>query len=61
VFAGIEQMGGKMIRTLGQARAHFAMTMMAAGYNMRRLAFFNRVEIVPFTSARMLPDRRFIR
>ena len=49
MFAGIEQMGGKMIRTLGQARAHFAMTtMMAAGHNMKRLAFFNRVEIVPF-------------
>ena len=30
VFAGIEQMGGKMIRTIGQARANFAMTMMAA-------------------------------
>lgn len=48
VFAGIEQMGGKMVRTIGQARANFAMTMMAACYNMKRLAFFQRMEIVAF-------------
>jgi IS5 family transposase len=48
VFARIEQMGGKMIRTIGQARANFSMTMMAACYNMKRLAYFNRAEIVPF-------------
>jgi IS5 family transposase len=48
VFAGIEQMGGKMVRTIGQARANFAMTMMAACYNMKRLAFFHRMEIVAF-------------
>ena len=32
VFGAIEQMGGKLIRTIGQARANFAMTMMAACY-----------------------------
>lgn len=32
-------MGGKMIRTIGQARANFAKTMLAACYNMKRLAF----------------------
>jgi transposase, IS5 family len=48
VFAGIERMGGKMVRTIGQARAHFAMTMMAAWYNMKRLAFFHRMEMVAF-------------
>lgn len=39
VFAAIEQMGGKRIRTIGQARADFAMTMMAVAYNIRRLVF----------------------
>ena len=32
VFGAIEQMGGKLIRTIGQARANFAMTMMVACY-----------------------------
>jgi transposase, IS5 family len=48
VFAAIEQMGGKMIRTIGQARANFAMTMMAACYNLKRLAYFNRAGITAF-------------
>ena len=48
VFAAIEQMGGKMIRTIGQARANFAMTMMAACYNMKRLAYFIRAGITAF-------------
>lgn len=33
-------MGGKFIRTIGQARATVAMTMMAACYNLKRLAKF---------------------
>jgi len=33
-------MGGKLIRTIGQARATVAMTMMAACYNLKRLARF---------------------
>ncbi len=39
VFAAITQWGGKSIRTIGQARATFAMGMMVIVYNMRRLAF----------------------
>ncbi|WP_437560564.1 IS5 family transposase [Acidithiobacillus sulfuriphilus] len=39
VFAAITQWGGKRIRTIGQARATFAMGMMVVIYNMRRLAF----------------------
>jgi IS5 family transposase len=46
-FAAIEQMGGKLIRTIGQARANFALTMMAACYNLKRLAYFQQVGIVP--------------
>lgn len=36
VFAGIEQMGGKCIRVIGQQRANFVMTMMATVYNLKR-------------------------
>jgi hypothetical protein len=41
----MEQMGGKSIRTIGQARADFraqadfALTMMAVTYNIKRLIF----------------------
>jgi len=48
VFAGMAQMGGKLIRTVGQARADFAMIMMAAGYNLKRLVYFHRAGIVAF-------------
>jgi len=48
VFATMEQLGGKMIRTIGQARANFAMTMMATGYNLKRLAYFQKAGIVAF-------------
>ena len=37
VFGSIAQMGGKLIRSIGQQRANFAMTMMATCYNIRRL------------------------
>ncbi len=40
VFAGIRHLGGKFIRTIGQARADVAMTMMAACYNIKRPAMF---------------------
>ncbi|MCR0969723.1 MULTISPECIES: transposase, partial [Acidithiobacillus] len=39
VFGTMEQMGGKCIRTIGQARADFALTMMAVTYNIKRLGF----------------------
>ncbi len=39
VFAAIRQWGGKRIRTIGQARATFAMGMMVVVCNMRRFAF----------------------
>lgn len=48
VFAAIEQMGGKLIRTIGQARASFAMTMMAACYNLKRLVYFGKAGIEAF-------------
>jgi IS5 family transposase len=39
-FAQMRHMGGKLIRTIGQVRAAVAMTMMAACYNLKRLARF---------------------
>lgn len=39
-FAQMRHMGGKIIRTMGQARATAAMTMKAACYNLKRLARF---------------------
>ena len=48
VFATMEQMGGKMIRTIGQARADFAMTMMATCYNLKRLVYFQKHDIQAF-------------
>jgi hypothetical protein len=45
VFGAMEQMGGKLLRTIGQARANFAMTMMAACYNLKRLVYFSKAEI----------------
>jgi len=39
-FAQMRHMGGKLIRTIGQARATVAMTMMATCYNLKRLAKF---------------------
>lgn len=44
-FAAIAQMGSKLIRTIGQARASFGMTIMAACYNLKRLVYFQEVGI----------------
>lgn len=57
VFAGIEQMGGKMIRTAGQLRANFAVTMMAVCYNLKRLVYFRRAPIEA-SDAQNGPNRR---
>jgi IS5 family transposase len=48
VFAAIAQMGGKLIRTIGQARADFGMTMMALCYNIKRLTYLKTAGIEAF-------------
>ena len=48
VFGAIEQMGGKAVRTIGQSRANFAMTMMATCYNLKRLVYFQKAGIEAF-------------
>ena len=45
MFGAIDQMGGKLLRTIGQARANFAMTMMVACYNLKRLVYFQKAGI----------------
>lgn len=46
IFAAIAQMGGKLIRTIGQARANMAMTMVTACYNLKRLDYLREAKIV---------------
>jgi len=48
VFRAIDQMGGKLLRTIGQARANFVITMMAACYNLKRLVCFQKTGIKAF-------------
>jgi IS5 family transposase len=40
-------MGGKIVRTIGMARARFKIGMMNLGYNMRRLVQLERVAVAP--------------
>lgn len=51
-FAQMRHMGGKIIRTIGQARATVAMTMKAACYNIKRLARFLADAVDAFYKAR---------
>jgi len=48
IFGAIEQMGGKAVRTIGQSRANFAVTMMATCYNLKRLVYFQKAGIEAF-------------
>jgi len=50
-FAQMQHMGGKLIRTIGQARATVAMTMMATCYNIKRLAGFLKDGVDTFYKA----------
>ena len=38
-------MGGKLLRTIGQAEANLAMTLMAACYNLKRLVYVQKAGI----------------
>lgn len=48
VFAGLHQMGGQMIRTIGLARAEFQITTKLAVYNLKRLASLHKCGIEAF-------------
>ena len=48
VFAGLEQMGGKALRSIGLARATLHLNWKAATYNLRRLCSLMEVGPAPF-------------
>ena len=48
LFAGLHQMGGQMIRTIGLARAEFQITTKLAVYNIKRLASLHKCGIEAF-------------
>ena len=45
-------MGGKFVRSIGQARASTTMTLMAACYNLKRLASFLDRKVDAFYKAK---------
>ena len=60
-FAQMRHMGGKLIRTIGQARATVAMTMMATCYNLQRLARFLKDGVDAFYKAKAKPSKTELR
>ena len=46
-------MGGKFVRSIGQARASTTMTLMAACYNLKRLASFLDRKVDAFYKAKL--------
>ena len=60
-FAQMRHMGGKLIRTIGQARATVAMTMMAVCYNLKRLAKFVDEGVDAFYKDKGMPSKTEVR
>ncbi|WP_339353667.1 transposase, partial [Xenorhabdus budapestensis] len=48
IFGSFSQMGEKFIRTTGQRRANFAMTLKATCYDLHRLVYFGKSGIHAF-------------
>lgn len=59
--AQMRHMRGKLIRTIGQARATAAMTMMAACYNINRLAKFLDDGVDVFYKHKGMPSKTEVR
>jgi len=49
-FAGLAQMGGKFLRSIGLERAEFNIHCKVAVYNMWRLSFLKGSEVAPLRS-----------
>lgn len=47
-FAQMQHMGGKLIRTIGQARANVQMGLLVCCYNLKRLVYLKKHRIVAF-------------
>lgn len=48
VFAGLAQLGGKALRSIGLARATLHLNWKVAAYNLRRLAYLREANVVAF-------------
>ena len=48
VFAGLNQMGGQLVRTIGAKRAEFQITLKVAAYNLKRWVSMRKCGIEPF-------------
>lgn len=48
VFGAMAHMGGKLVRTVGQTRADFALTMQAFAYNMKRFSWLKEAGVSAF-------------
>lgn len=48
VFAGLTQLGGKTLRSIGLARATLHLNWKAATYNLRRFVYLKEVGVVAF-------------
>lgn len=48
VFAGLTQLGGKVLRSIGLARATLNLNWKAAAYNLQRLSYLKEARIVAF-------------
>ena len=48
VFAGLAQLGGKVLRSIGLARATLNLNWKAAAYNLQRLSYLKEARIVAF-------------
>lgn len=48
VFAGMEQLGGKMLRSIGLARATLHLNWKAVTYNLRRLCYLKEASFSAF-------------
>ncbi|CEF28510.1 transposase (fragment) [Xenorhabdus nematophila str. Websteri] len=48
IFGSFSQRGDKFIRTVGQLRANFVMTLKATCYDLQRLVYFGKSSIHAF-------------
>jgi IS5 family transposase len=48
IFAGLAQLGGKMLRSIGLARATLHLNWKVAAYNLQRLSYLKEARIVAF-------------
>lgn len=62
IFVGFKQMSGKLMRTIDQTRANFAMTMMTDSYNFKRLVYLKQTGIAAAAGRifKLMVDTRYM-